>query len=506
MFPDFTLSRVRVWWGDLYKNFVAMGIAGFWNDMNEPAVFNESKTMPLDVVHRLDGGAKVDHRAIHNVFGTLNARATYEGVRRLRPDERPFVLTRRKAFAGAQRWAASWTGDNSPTWNHLALTTPMLLSLGLSHGYRLVGDDIGGFAGSPPPDLLTRWLELGAFNPVFRGHAQKGTRYREPWMDGPEHEAIRRRAIERRYALMPYLYTAAEEMSRTGVPMMRPLFLEYPNAPKLVIADDRPDFLFGADLLVAPAFSEKPQPEDVLLPPGRWYEDHSSTVHESSVTLRPALDDSGLRARRRDRPRAGRRAERRRDAERTARVARLSRHGCRGALYQDDGHHVAYEKGKFLRVRYACDAGKDGVSVESRVEKRPLPPVVARRASHRLRNAAAPREVRVRGKAVNGWNYDAAARARRRRRAARARRLARRGPANSVRPLLKEAAGRLQRTAVRTRDPDREARALARRGRRQVQLRAPDARPFRQRRARERPARRSRGAERVPSSPPRRRA
>ena len=134
------------------------------------------------------------------------------------PDERPFVLTR-AAFAGAQRWAASWTGDNSGTWNHLAMSTPMLLSLGLS-GYGIVGDDIGGFAGSAPPDLLTRWLELGAFNPIFRGHANKGTRDREPWVDGPEHEAMRRRAIEARYALLPYLYTSVEEMTRTGEPLI----------------------------------------------------------------------------------------------------------------------------------------------------------------------------------------------------------------------------------------------------------------------------------------------
>ena len=407
VFPDFSLSRVRAWWGGLYKDFVAAGVAGFWNDMNEPAVFDATKTMPLSTVHRLDGGGAVDHRAIHNVFGMLNARATYEGLRRLRPDERPFVLTR-AAFAGAQRWAASWTGDNSATWNHLALSTPMLLSLGLS-GYGLIGDDIGGFVGSPPPDLLTRWTELGAYNPIFRNHAAKGTRDREPWVDGPEHERIRRRAIERRYELMPYMYTAAEVLSRTGVPIMRPLFLEYPQSPELV-GDDR-DFLFGGDLLIAPAFSEKIEEETVVLPPGGWYEDRSSIIHESSVTVRPALDELPVFVR------AGAIVPEQavvQDAQEPPRGPLQLRvylgPDCRGALYQDDGHTFAYEKGKYLRVRYACAVEKDGLSVDAHTEADDFRPWWrgARLTIYGVNFA--PRQALVRGQAAGGLRYDAAAR------------------------------------------------------------------------------------------------
>jgi len=177
-----------------------------------------------------------------------NARATYEGLRRLQGDERPFVLTR-AAYAGAQRYAASWTGDNSSTWNHLRMSIPNLLNLGIS-GYPLVGDDIGGFNGSPTAELLTRWLELGAFNPIYRDHTMKGSADQEPWVHGPEHEAIRRRYIELRYQLLPYLYTGIEEASRTGIPLMRPLFLEYPETASLAGNDS--EFLFGRDLLVAP--------------------------------------------------------------------------------------------------------------------------------------------------------------------------------------------------------------------------------------------------------------
>ena len=201
VFPDFTLTRVRDWWGGLYKNFVDMGVAGFWNDMNEPSVFETpTKTMPLDVVHRLDDGTTLDHRAIHNVYGMENARATHDGLLKLRPDERPFVLTR-AAYAGTERYAATWTGDNSATWNHIGMSVPQIMSLGVS-GYALVGADVGGFAGSPPPDLLTRWYELGTFYPIYRDHAAKGTEPHEPWANGPEQEAIRKRSIELRYRLL----------------------------------------------------------------------------------------------------------------------------------------------------------------------------------------------------------------------------------------------------------------------------------------------------------------
>jgi alpha-glucosidase len=293
VFPDFTLTRVRDWWGTLYKDFVGMGAAGFWNDMNEPSVFlRADKTMPLTVRHRLDDGTSLDHRAIHNVFGMENVRATYEGLRKLQADERPFVLTR-AAYSGAERYAATWTGDNSSTWNHLKMSTPMLLSLGIS-GFPLVGDDIGGFVGTPPADLLTRWFEVGAFNPIYRDHADKGSADQEPWVSGPEQEAVRRRYIELRYKLLPYLYTAVEEATRTGIPLMRPLFLEYPQQTDMYI--DNRDFLFGEVFFVAPALTEKLDAETVQLPPGDWYDFWTSEKHASKppLELHPKLDEMPL--------------------------------------------------------------------------------------------------------------------------------------------------------------------------------------------------------------------
>ena len=279
VFPDFTQASTRDWWGTLFSTFMKDGIAGFWNDMNEPAIFNvPSKTMPDDVRHRIDepGFKKrtATHLEMHNVYGMENSRATFEGMEKLAPNMRPFVMTR-ASYAGGQRYAATWTGDNSSTWNHLRLTTPMIENLGLS-GFAMSGADVGGFAGTPQADLLTKWLEVAAFQPIDRDHTANGTAYQEPWVSGEQQENIRRRYIEERYRLMPYLYTVTEEMSRTGVPILRPLFVEFPDATPdkhPMDLDATSEFLFGPDILVAPP----PYPDEldnyfVQLPPVTWYD------------------------------------------------------------------------------------------------------------------------------------------------------------------------------------------------------------------------------------------
>ena len=406
VFPDFTLTRVRDWWGGLYKDFVGMGVAGFWNDMNEPAVFRyPEKTMPLDVVHRLDDGTTLDHRAVHNIFGMQNARATYDGLRKLQPDERPFVLTR-AAYAGTQRFAATWTGDNLATWNHISMSTPTLLSLGLS-GYPLVGDDIGGFGSSPPSDLLTRWYELGAFNPIFRNHAAKGTADHEPWVNGPEQEAIRRKYIELRYQLLPYIYTGIEEATRTGLPLMRPLFLEYPQAPEFY--GDNRDFLFGRDLFVAPVTTETTDAEEIVLPPGEWYDYWTSEKHTNKerIKLHPRLDEMPLYVR------AGAIVPMQPVVQHTGEVPSgplqlrvYPGDDCQGALYQDDGHTFAYQKGEILRVNYSCQVSAGSVTVTSSIEKSAFLPWWKSAELTVYGAAASPKEVRVNDQAVQGWRFD----------------------------------------------------------------------------------------------------
>jgi alpha-glucosidase len=411
VFPDFTLSRVRGWWGGLYKDFVGMGAAGFWNDMNEPSLFERAdKTMPLDTVHRLDDGTTLDHRAIHNVYGMQNVRATYEGLRKLQPEERPFVLTR-AAYAGAQRYAATWTGDNSSTWNHLKMSTPMLLSMGIS-GYPMVGDDIGGFAGSPTADLLTRWFEVGALNPIYRDHTAKGTADQEPWVHGPEHEAIRRKYIELRYELMPYLYTGIEEASRTGIPLMRPVFLEYPQASDFY--GDNRDFLFGKDFFVAPVTTEMVDAEEISLPPGEWYDFWTNTKLSSKekFSLRPRLEEMPLYVR------AGaivpmqplmQYTDEKPNGPLELRVylpGSTASNDCRGTLYQDDGHTFAYQKGEILRVNYSCQVSNGSATVVSTIEKNAFQPWWKSAEITVFGMADAPKEVRIGNDVVRDWRYD----------------------------------------------------------------------------------------------------
>jgi alpha-glucosidase len=381
VFPDFTRQKTREWWGTQYKNFLSEGIAGFWNDMNEPSVFlTDNFTMPDTAQHRIDEPGfrprTANHLEIHNVYGMENSRATFEGLLKLNPDLRPFVLTR-ATYAGGQRYAATWTGDNTSSWNQLRLTTPMLLNLGLS-GFGLCGADTGGFIGTPGPELLTRWTELGTFQPIDRNHANKGSGNKEVWVHGPEQEAIRRRYIEERYRLLPYIYTTVEELSRTGLPVMRPLFLEFPNATKdlhPLDLDAGNEFLFGPDLLVAsPPFPEQSDSYELKLPPAVWYdywtgEKIQTTAAPKDATagnllIQPKLDILPVYVR------EGailplqplvQSTDETPQGPLTLRV--YPGKDCRGSLYMDDGKTLAYTRGQFLRVEYSCAMTPNGLTL-----------------------------------------------------------------------------------------------------------------------------------------------
>jgi alpha-glucosidase len=392
VFPDFTRAQTRKWWGALYKDFVKMGVAGFWNDMNEPSVFSSpTKTIPEDVVHRIDepGFMKrtASHAEIHNMYGMENSRATFEGLLRLNPDSRPFVLTR-ATYAGGQRYAATWTGDNSSTWNHLRLTTPMLENLGLS-GFALTGADVGGFAGTPQQDLLTKWLEIAAFQPIDRDHTEKGTGDQEPWVGGAEPEAIRRRFIEERYRLMPYLYTLAEEASRTGMPIERPLFLEFPDATSdLHPIDIDPqvagEFLLGPDILVAaPPYPDKLDNYAVEFPSAKWYDYWSGqllpepkpktprdanapanaadllpltiSIHPELASL-PVFVRGGAIL-----PIAPLLQSTNEIPQGPLTLRVYSGDACAGHLYLDDGKTNAYKSGASLRMDFHCEVTADGL-------------------------------------------------------------------------------------------------------------------------------------------------
>jgi alpha-glucosidase len=289
-----------------------------------------------------------------------NSRATHDGLLTLRPTVRPFVMTR-ASFAGGQRYAVTWTGDNSSSWDHLRLAVQQMLSLGLS-GFAWSGADIPGFTGGASPELATRWFEIGAFTPVFRGHSAKDTPRAEPWVDGPAHLVIRRRFIEERYRLLPYLYAVAEESARTGDPVMRPTFYDYPQMEKAP-CDQSMAFTVGADLLVAaPPKPESPYAYDVCLPAEGWYDYWTGApLAAEKVKETPKLDRLPVFVR------PGAIIAKQPLVQSTAETPNgpLQLHvypgaDCRGELYLDDGVSIS---GPSLRQQVTCAATGEGVTL-----------------------------------------------------------------------------------------------------------------------------------------------
>ncbi len=295
VFPDFTSAATREWWGNLHGDVAALGVRGIWNDMNEPSVFGV-KTMPDSV--RFPGG-EASHALVHNQYGLLMARATFDGLRRARPDARPFVLSR-AGYSGIQRYAAQWTGDNVSTWPHLAITIPMVAGLGLS-GQPFAGADLGGYAGDPTPQMFTRFLQAGVLFPFFRVHSDGQGPRREPWAFGAPYEAANRAILGLRYRLLPTLYSAFWQHAHTGAPVMRPLFWDRPQDASLWTAGD--EYFCGDHVLVAPVVAPEEDTRRVVLPRGRWYRfpdgpsyagDRTVVVPAPRVESATGIDTSGV--------------------------------------------------------------------------------------------------------------------------------------------------------------------------------------------------------------------
>jgi alpha 1,3-glucosidase len=218
---DFTNERARSWWADqfAYNRYQGSTPSLFtWNDMNEPSVFNGPEISMQKDITNLNGE---EHREWHNLYGMLFHRSTAEGqVRRNKGENlRPFVLSR-AFFAGSQQYGAIWTGDNAAEWSHLEIAAPMLLSLNVG-ALSFVGADVGGFFGNTDAELMTRWMQAGAYTPFFRGHAHHDAKRREPWMFGDETMVRLRKVAMARYALLPHWYTVFREAGITGMPVMR---------------------------------------------------------------------------------------------------------------------------------------------------------------------------------------------------------------------------------------------------------------------------------------------
>jgi len=301
-FPDFYQPEVREWWGGLHQFYTDLGVAGIWNDMNEPAGWHHDvvifglalKSSPVPWLEMRHGTAPdlVPHARLHNVYALLEAEATYNGLLKQRPDARPFILTR-GGFAGTQRYSAVWTGDNTSSWEHLREGVTMLLNMSLS-GLTFIGNDIGGFGGAPSPELYARWIEQGVFYPFCRTHTSNGTPPQEPWSFGDEVTAISREHIRLRYELLPYLYSLFEESSRTNLPIMRPMVFDFPGDAKVLNMSDQ--FMWGPSLLVAPVVERGASKRTVYLPEGKWYEFHTGDIFTgpAEIEMDAPLDKTPL--------------------------------------------------------------------------------------------------------------------------------------------------------------------------------------------------------------------
>jgi alpha-glucosidase len=267
-FPDFVTQTARDWWGELNAAHVRSGLAGIWNDMNEPA------TGAISSDRMRFGGGQHSHERYHNQYALLMAMGTTAGLLAAMPGRRTFVLSR-AGFAGIQRYAANWLGDNQSRWDHLWLSMPMASGLGIS-GQAFVGADIGGFQGNSNAELYLRWMQYGVLTPFCRNHSEIGTVDQYAWTWGAVVERWVRDAIRLRYRLMPYLYATFLRAAETGAPVQRPLVFDHQYDPTVRDIDD--EFLFGPDLLVAPVFEPGCTARQVYLPMGTWYDWHSGEV------------------------------------------------------------------------------------------------------------------------------------------------------------------------------------------------------------------------------------
>jgi alpha-glucosidase len=403
-FPDFTNPRTRTWWGDHLSVLLNAGVAGIWCDMNEPTVFVPTEqTLPEDIAHHGDGEA-VLHAQVHNLYGQLMARATHEGLRRLRPDNRPFVISR-SGFAGLQRHAMHWTGDNSSWWEHLWMSMPQLQNLGLS-GFAWVGVDIGGFSGDATGELLTRWMEFGIFQPFCRNHSAWDTRRQEPWAFGEPYESHIREMLLLRQRLVPYLYTLFEEAHRTGAPILRPLLFEFPDDVTTYTADD--EFMVGSTLLVAPIARPGVEYRYVYLPRGTWVQYWSGErvvgpahvlAHaplgqppiyvraNTPLPLWPALVHDGAAP----------------ADPLTWLIFVAQADDGTGSVYDDSGDGFAFERGDFARFSMTCRATPT-LRLQLSAKEGPHTPNHST-MEFDIRGVARPSQITANGVVISDWEY-----------------------------------------------------------------------------------------------------
>ncbi len=357
-FPDFFQAKTRAWWGDQHRGHLKAGVDGIWNDMNEPALMH-GKSMDA-ALHSTEAGSKA-HAEVHNLYGSLMTRATAEGLARLDPGRRRFLLTR-AAYAGVQRFSSVWLGDNSSGFEYLRMSLAMLAGMGLS-GVPFCGVDVGGFDRDCGAELLARWTQAGCLYPFFRNHSSWHSRRQEPWSFGEPTLSICRRYLRLRHRLLPYLYTLFEQAHRTGAPVLRPMLWEFPQDEDGLLLSDQ--FMLGPWLLAAPVTQAGERARSLWLPEGDWTDYWTGRrLRGGRHVLTPApLDTLPLFARQGAVLPGFPPALHADKRDRSTLLLDLYPGGDkpgRFELYEDDGESRGFEKGRFRRTALMLECERGG--------------------------------------------------------------------------------------------------------------------------------------------------
>ncbi|XP_038597178.1 neutral alpha-glucosidase C [Tachyglossus aculeatus] len=367
---DFINPEVRKWYAGQFAFSTYKGstdILFAWNDMNEPSVFRGPElTMPKDALHH----GHREHRELHNIYGLYQQMATAEGlVQRSGGEERPFVLTR-SFFAGSQKYGAVWTGDNVAEWSYLKISIPMLLTLSIA-GIPFCGADVGGFIGDPDPELLVRWYQAAACQPFFRGHANRETKRREPWLLDPKYTRLIRETIKERYTLLPYWYSLFYRAWKTSLPIMRPLWVEFPTELETFGMEE--EYMLGNALLVHPVTKPGATSVNVFLPgPAEvWYDFRTFARWDGAHTLEVPVTLENIPVFQRGgtvvpaKTSVGRSTGWMAQVSYELRVALDSEASATGELYLDDGHSFQYlQQNQFLHRKFSFQSGTLSSSCE----------------------------------------------------------------------------------------------------------------------------------------------
>ncbi|KAI9594653.1 neutral alpha-glucosidase AB [Syncephalis fuscata] len=410
---DYLNPQAQQWWiekfqFDQYK--YTTEFLHIWNDMNEPSVFSGPEiTMPKEMIHY----GNWEHRDVHNLFGLLFHESTARGVqRRTSPTRRPFVLSR-AFFPGTQKVSAVWTGDNMATWEQLALSIQMVLSTSLG-GIPFVGADVGGFFGNPEPELLVRWYQAGAFQPFFRAHAHLDSKRREPWLFEKKYMLLMRDAIRIRYSLLPFWYTLFRISALTGMPVARPMFIEFPKDISLFANDKQ--YMLGRDLLICPVTQSNAAFINVVLPGSEpWYDYFTMVKYlpgqlQAAAPLNriPVYIRGGSIISTRQRIRSA--STLMKDDPFTLIVALDNNGTAQGELYIDDGVTYDFLDGAYIHRRFIF---KDGVlTSESPTDYRKLSMLELDTISDKYNEQVSARKLRIErviilGATESDWRYAA---------------------------------------------------------------------------------------------------